>query len=300
MLPYIHETVQILNRNFSHGPSISLVNGALNIPSSWLQQYPLPIQLTEIPSLPSQLPLQKTLLSGDALILLCNPLTTSLPTLIAKAGYILRRSKTILLLTASGISDHALEHVKKELAAAGCKPGNVLTVDAVRALDAISTLKSNPSSPSAIQRYQNDFTGSRISIFSEVLGEMLGSKDSRRLSLSERTALMQMRSALCASAHSVAQSRAAIDRVFTGASELQSQVEEVRAKSDEVLAESGVDKALLRGSKELGTLLDSLTWPKMIWRVDEIDTLVGSALESHWCRELESQVCRHTTFLLGN
>ena len=290
---------QILNRHFSHGPSTSLVNGALNIPSYWLQQYPLPIQVTEVPSLSSQPSLQNTLLRGDVLVLLCNPLTTPLPTLITKTGYMLRRPTTVLILTSAGASDHVLEHVKRELAAAGCKPRNVLTVDALRALDAISALKSDPSSSAAIQRYQNDFTGSRISTFSEVLGEMLGSKDSRRVSLSDirtRTALVQMNSALHASAHSVAQARTAIDRVFAGASELQSQVEEVRVRSDEVLAESGVDEALLRGSKEMKTLLDSLTWPTVIWRVDEIDTLVGSALESHWCRELESQVCHIDPF----
>ncbi|OAX39122.1 hypothetical protein K503DRAFT_717128 [Rhizopogon vinicolor AM-OR11-026] len=280
-----------------HGPSTSLVNGALAIPSSWLQQYPLPIRVTEIASLSSQATLQKTLLEGDALVLICNPLTTPLATLISKAGYILQRSKTILLLTASGASEHALGHVKKELAAAGCQPGKVLAVDPVRALDAISALKSNTSSPSAIRMYQNDFTGSRISIFSEVLGEMLGSKDSGHVSLLDirtQTALMQMRSALCASARSVNQARATIDRVFTGTSELQSQVEEVCAKTDEVLTESGVDQALLRSSKEMKTLLDSLTWPKMIWRVDEIDTLVGSALEGYWCRELESQLILQT------
>jgi hypothetical protein len=288
----------MLKRHSSHGPSTSLTDGALTIPSSWLQQYPFPIHVTEIPSLSSQPNLQKTLLRGDVLVLLCNPLTTPLPTLISKADYLLQRPKTILLLTSSGASEHALDHVTKELAAAGCKPGKVLTVDAARALDAISALKLHPSSPSAIQRYQNDFTGSQISILSQVLGEMLGSKDSGRVSLSDirtRTALVQMRSALRASARSVMEARAAVDRVFIGAGELQSQVEEVRAKTDEVLVESGVDKALLRGSKEMKTLLDSLTWPKMIWRVDEIDTLVGSALERHWCRELESQVCRHGT-----
>jgi len=292
----------MLNRHFSHGSSTSLVNGSLTIPSSWLQQYPLPIQVTEIPSLSSQPTFQKTLLKGDVLVLICNPLTTPLPTLIAKANYILKRSKTILLLTASGASEHALERVKKELVAAGCKPGKVLAVDPIRALDAISALKSDLSSPSVIQRYQNDFTGSRISILNEVLGEMLGSKEKEKqrvtlLDIRTRTALMQMKSALCASAQSVTEARATIDRVFTGASELQSQVEEVYAKADEVLTDSGVDKALLRDSKEMKTLLDSLTWPKMIWCVDEIDTLVGSALERHWCRELESEVCRHGTFL---
>jgi hypothetical protein len=90
-----------------------------------------------------------------------------------------------------------------------------------------------------------------------------------------------------------------IDRVFTGASELQSQVEEVRAKTDrEVLVESGIDEALLRGSKEMKVLLESLTWLKMIWRIDEIDSLVSSALDGHWCRELENQVWMHRIIII--
>ncbi|KAG0708366.1 hypothetical protein DFH29DRAFT_795122 [Suillus ampliporus] len=290
-----------------HGLSTSLVDNALTIPSSWLQQYPLPIQLTEISSLVSHPPLPKTLLKGDVLILLCNPLTTPLPTLISKAQFILQRPKTILVLTASvsGASEHALEHVSKELAAANCSPGKIIAADPIRALGAVSALKADPSSAVAIQKYQDDFMGSRISLLGDVLAGMLGLKDSGRtpssssasllLDIRTRSALTQMQSALYASAQSVSQARVAIDRVCTSASELQSQVEEVRAKADrEVLVESGIDEALLRGPKEMKSLLESLTWLKMIWRVDEIDVLVGSALERHWCRELENQLILQT------
>jgi len=175
-------------------------------------------------------------------------------------------------------------------------------VDPIRALEAVSALKSDPSSPTAIQRYQDDFMGSRISLLGDVLARMLGLKDSSRMASSSslllairaRSAVIQMQSALYASARSVSQARVAIDRVFTGASELESQVEEVRARTDrEVLVESGIDEALLRGSKEMKALLESLTWLKMIWRVDEMDSLVSSALDRRWCRELENQVCTH-------
>jgi hypothetical protein len=289
----------ILNR---HGFSTSLVNGTLAIPASWLQQYPFPIQLTEISSLSSHSSLSKTLLKGDVLILLCNPLTNHLPTLISNAQHILQRPNTILVLTTSSASEHALDHISKELAAANCTPGKILAADPIRALEAISALKSDPSSPAAIQRYQDDFIGSRISLLGDVVAGMLGLKDSGRTSLPSslllairtRSALIQMRSALYASARSVSQARIAIDRIFTGASELQSQVEEVRARTDrEVLVESGIDEALLRGSKEMKALLESLTWLKMIWRVDEIDSLVSSALDRHWCRDLENQVWMH-------
>lgn len=141
--------------------------------------------------------------------------------------------------------------------------------------------------------------GSRISLLGDVLAGMLGLKDSGRtssllLAIRTQSALIQMRSALYASARSVSQARVVIDRVFIGASELQSQVEEVRARTDrEVLVESGIDEALLRGSKEMKAVLESLTWLKMVWRVDEIDSLVSSALDRYWCRELENQVCTH-------
>ncbi|KAG2121347.1 hypothetical protein BD769DRAFT_1008458 [Suillus cothurnatus] len=284
-----------------HRSSISLVNGNLTIPASWLQQYPFPIQLTEISSISSHPSLAKTLLKGDVLIFLCNPLTTPLPTLISNSQHILRRPNTILVLAASSTSGHALDCISKELAAANCTPGNILAVDPIRALEAVSALKSDPSSPAAIQKYQDDFMGSRISLLGDVLARMLGLKDSMAssssllLAIRARSAVIQMQSALYASARSVSQARVAIDHVFTGASELESQVEEVRARTDrEVLVESGIDEALLRGSKEMKALLESLTWLKMIWRVDEMDSLVSSALDKRWCRELENQLILQT------
>lgn len=281
-------------------PSTSLVNGTLNIPASWLQQYPFPIQLTEVSSLSSHPSLPKTLLKGDVLIFICNPLTKDIPTLISNAQHILQRPNTILVLTASSTSEHALDYISKELAAANCTPGKILAVDPIRALEAVSALKADPSSPAAIQRYQENFMGSRISLLGDVLAGMLGLKDSGRTSsllsaIRTQSALIQMRSALYASARSVSQARLAIDRVFTGASELQSQVEEVRARTDrEVLVESGIDDALLRGPKEMKAVLESLTWLKMVWRVDEIDSLVSSALDRYWCRELENQLILQT------
>ncbi|KAG1746291.1 hypothetical protein EDD22DRAFT_918270 [Suillus occidentalis] len=270
-----------------HGFLTSLVNGTLSIPASWLQQYPFPIQLTEIPSLSSHSSFPKTLLKGDVLILLCNPLTNHLPTLISTTKHILQRPNTILVLTTSSASEHALDHISKELAAANCTPGKILAADPIRALEAVSALKLDPSSPAAIQRYQNDFMGSRISLLGDVVAGMLGSKDSDRTSLPS--------SLLSAIRTRIFQARVAIDRIFTCASELQSQVEEVRARTDrEVLVESGIDEALLRGSKEMKALLGSLTWLKMIWRVDEIDSLVSSALDKYWCRELESQLILQT------
>jgi hypothetical protein len=92
--------------------------------------------------------------------------------------------------------------------------------------------------------------GSRISFLGDVLARMLGLKDSTRmvssssllLAIRARSAVIQMQSALYTSARSVSQARIAIDRVFTGASELELQVEEVRVRTDrEVLVESGID-----------------------------------------------------------
>ncbi|KAG2124489.1 hypothetical protein BD769DRAFT_1669339 [Suillus cothurnatus] len=189
-------------------------------------------------------------LTGGVLIFLCNPLTTPLPTLIFNTQHILRRPDTILVLTAPSASGHALDCISKELAAANCTPRKILAVDPIRALEAVSTLKSDPSSSAVIQRYQDDFMGSRISFLGDVLARMLGLKDSTRmvssssllLAIRARSAVIQMLCALYTSARSVSQARIAIDRVFTGASELELQVEEVRVRTDrEVLVESGID-----------------------------------------------------------
>ncbi|KAG1844370.1 hypothetical protein F4604DRAFT_1689126 [Suillus subluteus] len=108
-------------------------------------------------------------------------------------------------------------------------------------------------SSAAIQKYQYDCTGSRISLFRDVLAGMLGSKEWTR-ALSSPSLLLDIRSE-CSDANAM--------QVICNHKSTQ----EVRARADrEVLVESGVGETPLHGLKEMKALLDSLTWLKMIWR----------------------------------
>ncbi|EGO00104.1 hypothetical protein SERLA73DRAFT_180535, partial [Serpula lacrymans var. lacrymans S7.3] len=118
-------------------------------------------------------------------------------------------------------------------------------------------------------------------------------------SLRTQVALVHINSTLEAGYRSIEAERRDINAVCQGISELRAQVEEIRAKAEvEVLGssevqgdgEDSVKKAMTEGGKEMKLLLDSLTWWKMIWKVDEVGSLVGSAVNKAWCRDLKDQV----------
>ncbi|KAH7925514.1 hypothetical protein BV22DRAFT_1064712 [Leucogyrophana mollusca] len=290
-----------------HGSSTALANHSeearLSVPSPWLQHFSFPVQLCEYPALSSGSGrYSHKLVDGDVLVLLWNALTTPLPALVASVGHLLRRPNTFLVISPSTSSDHLLTHVAKTLSDTGIKPGKILSIDPARALSGLSSLKSNPTSPTAVLKYQDDFLGSQLSTLSQSLAEYFGAGGSDNASLARlrtQTALAQIRSALEAGSASVARAHGAINVVCEGARELRRRVEELRARVElEVLGASGdtgrVEKALKDGTKEMQILLDSLSWWKMLWRVDEVGVMVGGALDKHWCKELESQLMMQT------
>ncbi|KAH7916562.1 hypothetical protein BJ138DRAFT_1139337 [Hygrophoropsis aurantiaca] len=287
-----------------HTASTALTNhsseGRLSIPSPWLEQFSFPIQLHEYLNLSSSASL-RGLVGGDILVLVWNSLTTPLPTLISEVGHLLRRSNTILVISSSMASENVLVHLSKELSANGIRPAKILPIDPTRSLDAISSLKFHSNSSLAVQKYQDDFLGSRLSTLNTALAEyfVVNGADSSLPHLRSQTAIIQISSALQAGLQSVNGSDRATNEIYKGTSELQLQVEELRSKVElDVFGgssgEDRVTKGLRDGAKTMRTVLDSMSWWKMVLGVDEIGMMIGNSLHKHWCKDLESQLILQT------
>lgn len=179
-----------------------------------------------------------------------------------------------------------------------CQPGHVLFVDPRQALGAVTALQANPTSPSAIDRYQRDTLGSRISTIAVAIDEVFCPKDQSGTplpDLRQETALSQVRGSLSASFRSVEAVKKDLNRVASKIDDLLSGVQKIRESTrHDILGKPGednkIEKALSLGTKEMNALLGSLSFWKMVWRVDEIGALVSAAVQGQWCKGLENQV----------
>lgn len=238
------------------------------------------------------------LLDSDVLLLLCDPVVTPLSDLAIRAKHLLNKPNTILILTSGSVSDPHRQFVSRTLSKMGSQPGHVLFVDPRQALDAVTALQVNPRSPSTIDRYQRDTLGSRISTITVAINEVLRPKnllETRFLDLRQETALSQVHGSLSASFRSVEATKKDIDRVASRVGDLSSEVERIRDNTrHNILGKLGedskIENALSLGTKEMNTLLGSLTFWAMVWRVDEIGALVSAAVQGQWCKGLENQV----------
>ncbi|KAN0091143.1 hypothetical protein V8E55_004709 [Tylopilus felleus] len=280
--------------------------GELYSPSDWLQQFPHTVRLIELPDLSSLLSIRdetdSLLLNSDVLLLLCDPIVTPFSDLASRAKHLLDKSNTILILTSGLHSDRHRQFVSRTLSDMGCQPGHILFVDPRQALDAVTALQANPASPSTIDRYQRDTLGSRISTIAVAINEILtpmAPSETSLLDLRQETALSQVHGSLSASLRSVEATKRDIDRLACRIDELLSEVQRIRENTKrDVFGESGEDnkiqEALSLSTKEMNTLLTSLSFRKMVWRVDEIGALVSAAVQGQWCKGLENQLILQT------
>jgi len=51
-----------------------------------------------------------------------------------------------------------------------------------------------------------------------------------------------------------------------------------------------VTEAIVKAEKDMRKVMDSLTWWRTVWRVDEIGDIVTYAVENAWCKDLERHV----------
>ncbi|KAF9227352.1 hypothetical protein BS17DRAFT_775358 [Gyrodon lividus] len=291
--------------NIEYGKPTAFAGG-LRSPSTWLQQFQHDVQLTELPDLSSlsavSTEADSLLLSSDVLLFLCDPITTPLSDLANRAKHLVNKPNTILVFTSSSASERQHQFASRSLSELGCQPGHIVFVDPIRALTAITALQANPGSPSAIDKYQTDRLGSRISTIGATVGEILGPKnlsDNSLLGLRQGTALSQVHTALTASFRSVEGVEKEVNFVAGRLHNLRSEVKQIQVKAiTEIFGEQGqadkVGKALSQGAKDMSAILDSFTFWKMVWRVDEIGALISAATQGLWCKELENQLILQT------
>ncbi|KAG9316622.1 hypothetical protein JVU11DRAFT_2676 [Chiua virens] len=275
-------------------------------PSDWLQRFSHPIQLTELPDLASLASINEEtdslLLHSDVLLLLCDPIVTPLSDLAARAKHLLDKPNTILILTSSSAAESHRQFVSQTLSRFGCRPGHILFVDPRQALGAVTALQANPTSPSTVDRYQRDTLASRISTVTSAIDAVLSPRKTSEtsiLDIRQRTAYTQVHGALSASFRLVESAEKDVALVATKIEALLSKVQRIQESTrHDILGKPGTDskveKALSQSMKELNAVLGSLTFLKMVWRVDEIGTLVSAAVQGQWCKGLENQLILHT------
>ncbi|KAG6885908.1 hypothetical protein C0993_007926 [Termitomyces sp. T159_Od127] len=290
-------------------------DSGLDLPSSFFQQFPVPLQIVELsPSSISQ-PSQNSghsvidtetsefLLKADVAVILCNPITTPISAL-SRNSFLCRNPNTILVVTStppgSNLEDfHAI--ITNALPEKTRKNLKILFVDPSRAVVANEVFKSNFQSSIAVQRYQDDYNGSHVSSVSNALKDIISSEvDLSESSLRYRTALARIQAALTTCQAALRRARNEMDSVAVDVCTLKARLEEakVRAQGD-VLSRSSdsgdaVTAALDLAAKEIKVVMDRLTWWRMIWCVDEISPLITQAVLQSGCRTLEQHLVHQT------
>ncbi|KAF8070676.1 hypothetical protein FPV67DRAFT_1413890 [Lyophyllum atratum] len=293
--------------------------------SSFLQQYPVPLQIIELhePSAPTPAALASetcfvvdertsdALLKADIAIVVCNPLTTPLPVLL-RHPILFRNPNTLLVLTTlpPPPNTETLKTLLSQSIPCGTlKHSQILFVDPSRAMGANEVIKSDSRSSASVQRYQDDFVGSRVSTLTDALKEIISSgSDPSRTSLRVRTSLAHIQEVLSTCQASLKRERSEMDSVSADVSALRGKIEEAKTRAQgEVLGRSAIQTssksstegdvvadALQQATKEMKVVMDRLTWWRMAWRVDEISLLVSQAVHQAWCRDLEQQLILQT------
>ncbi|KAG5647033.1 hypothetical protein DXG03_001403 [Asterophora parasitica] len=306
---------QIRSRWKKHGGQTSLTisstqsagTSTIQTPSAFLQQFSIPLQITELSTSPSSSALDEStsdaLAKADIAVIVCNPVTTPISTLL-RNPLLSRNPKTILVLTSTP-SGPAAEALKAQLLChlpeQAWGPPRIIFADPARAVAANKAFKSDSRSSASVQRYQDDFVGSRVSTVTAALKELLPSTTGpNETSLRAQTSIAHIRAALHACQASLKRARTEMDAVAVDVCTLKTKIEEARVKSqaeafDSPSTKSGVEydivtDAVESAGKEVKVVVDRLTWWRMVWRVDEITLIIMEAVNKAWCRGLERQI----------
>lgn len=292
----------------------------LQIPASYLSQFLVPLEITEIRALSSTqstddvtttsyLPIDDSVMAAlykaDIPIVVCNPITTPLATILSLPF----PSRTIIILTASTSQAQYLDQVLQHSSSSHVHTTTrkFLVMDPVQAASALHVLRSDPNSFSTIQRYQDDFLGSNVSAITNVLKTILDKpKTSASKVLSKPTirttlAFLHLQEALSACAASLQHARSDLDRLSLDVSGLDERIEEIEARTEgDVFGgrhEDGlsshdheVAEALKLAEEKVREVMTRLNWWRMVGRVDEISNIVTAAVETAWCPVLEKKV----------
>ena len=191
---------------------------------------------------------------------------------------------------------------------------HILFIDPSRALSAVQSFRSNPSSSVAVQQYQDNYNQSGLLHLTNAIRSIVDSENATSSSsvyLRNRTAVFQLHDALSAFDLSIDTLQKNMNDIREGISQLTRKIEEAKARIPlEIFgkpAQAGgkdiVDASLKLASKEMKHFLARLSWWKAIPRIDETSGIVGDAVERVWYKDLEQKVCVHLSsfaFLFPN
>ncbi|KAL0956333.1 hypothetical protein HGRIS_002484 [Hohenbuehelia grisea] len=284
--------------------------------SAYLRSFPLPVKLTKLPPSGREVELPASILyASDIPVVIFHPTNSSPRSLLNSQDLPLSNPYLVLLISSSTtlpplptllkLSPPPLERTSR-VSPVPPTNLNVFAVDPLRAAKSLEIIQSNPSSSAAIQRYQDEYMGSRISSLKEILTNFfLSLGDDPKRSLVQRRAMVRISGALLASRSQLRRAKQELDELGIVVSRLEGEVAEVQAKVEwEVLgscsssrpASAGtkptdeVQKALLEAEKSMQIIMHRLTWWRMLLRVDDVGTIVGDAVDRLWCRELERKL----------
>lgn len=313
VIPNYCEPQNLLASYDRHEPVLRVDSASLALPSTFLSQFSVPVELIELrPSINqtsqsvsiSEILDQPSLLQADILILLFNPLATPLSSIpISQLP-----SNTILIVnsaTPQSDVDALLENQKSRVQSKRYSTATsirILAADPKRAVQAVHMLQEESNSITSIQRYQDNINGSQLSSITRALNEKLTQCDSSPPAATIRTklALDRLRDVLLASRWSLLCAHDNLHQVYVEASRLQERVEETTAKTQRDVFESPsssqktprneVQVAVQQATTEMMHIMQGLSWWKVIARVDEITSIVTRAVHGVWCRALEKKV----------
>ncbi|OSD07093.1 hypothetical protein PYCCODRAFT_1431273 [Trametes coccinea BRFM310] len=294
-----------------YGTSPSGEGDVVNVQSSWLQHFGVPLEVSEYrPS--SNAEVVEALYSADVPVLLCNPNTTPLPSILPVSlnpPLPITREHTVLAVSAPSPT-HRNTAVQaspiKSLAAR--EDLRVVFVDPARALHGLEQLGHGPASPISVQRYQDDVTGSNVASVTRAVKDILSSaveegaslpESSRAVAVHTQTGRALIKDALLTCRTVLRHAELEADAVLTGTSSLRGQMEEAKAKVHmEVFGSPATDgdeiaKAVGQARKSVKVTMDALQWYKLFWRVDDIREVVTAAVDRAWCRDLERKLVFH-------
>lgn len=226
-------------------------------------------------------------------MIVCNPASTPIDTLLSESSDVvlpLTHPNSILVLTAACADERLIEHIRTSTG----HDLTILSVDPARALQGLRAL-SISSSPSAVQQYQDDYSGSNVPKFTQLIAQTIPQSGQAVEAVHAETARAVVQDALSACKAQLSRAQSETIVVCDGISSLRARMEEVRVRtSREVLTgeEGGneVQHAVEQSKKDMKAVLDRLTWWKLLWKVDDVGDTVNDAVSRAWCRDLEYRV----------
>jgi hypothetical protein len=150
----------------------------------------------------------------------------------------------------------------------------------------------------AVNRYSERFLASRITTLITYLRDIFSSLGDVS-ALRNRSALSQIHGALVACGAAIQDAKAELDGLSAEISDLESLVEEERAKVRLTVfgpPEEDVVEQAVKAARDIMKLkMDHFTWRAMVWNVDDLSTYITALMQRVWCRELELEVCLYKT-----